>query len=130
MSCYKVFIVTSTGMPRAHHSLFVETNDPSPSAGHIFQVTGNIQSGMVFEDKTYANPPEEENPSFISKVAIGTVAENHYPHKFREICLSVGAPKKQFDGPKRLFPHEPLRRCQEWTADAIRALRESGVLTL
>lgn len=128
MSYYKVYVAASAGMPRDHHSLFVETNDPNPGAGHISQVTGNIQNGMTFEDKSLLVSPEEEDPSFISKLKIGSVSQNDFPDTFRNVCLSVEPPKKQFDGPKRLFPREPLRRCQEWTADAKKALGEAEVL--
>ena len=128
MNTYDVYLLSSAGMPRNHHALLVETNHPVTGAGHIYQVTGNIQNGMKFEDKPSARPTEED-PTFISKFRIGFVAEETYRTTCRDVCLSIEVPKKQFDGPKRLFPYRPLRRCQEWTEDAIRTLTERGVLS-
>jgi hypothetical protein len=36
--------------------------------------------------------------------------------------------KKQFEGPRRLYPGEPIRRCQEWTKEAVETLAAEGVL--
>jgi hypothetical protein len=36
--------------------------------------------------------------------------------KIRATCGHILPPAKQFDGPKRIKPHE---RCQEWTEEAI-----------
>ncbi|KAH6712168.1 hypothetical protein BKA61DRAFT_485809, partial [Leptodontidium sp. MPI-SDFR-AT-0119] len=33
-----------------------------------------------------------------------------------------------FHGPKRLYLKESLRRCQDWTQEAIQALTTAGVL--
>ena len=48
--------------------------------------------------------------------------------QFRQVCQSIPPPKKQFEGPKRLYSKEPLRRCQEWTVEAIDALKVQGIL--
>jgi hypothetical protein len=50
------------------------------------------------------------------------------PMGFWEICRSIPPPKKQFNGPKRLYPKEPLRRCQEWIDEAVEALISNGIL--
>jgi hypothetical protein len=39
-------------------------------------------------------------------------------------------PKKQFQGAKKLFPREKLRRCQEWVDEAVGLLRKRGVLVV
>ncbi|WEW56709.1 hypothetical protein PRK78_002157 [Emydomyces testavorans] len=124
---YNVYRVSSAGMPRDHHAIFVETNNPTTGCGHIYQVTGNIQTGMTYETKPASRPPEED-PSFLTKVLIGTVQAAMHPDMYRTVCCSVQPPKKQFDGPRRLFPQEPIRRCQEWTAEAIQALTDAGIL--
>jgi hypothetical protein len=121
LSFLKVYLVASAGMPRNHHSLLVETDNPTPGAGHIYQVTGNVQNGMTFEDKPRPFPPETEDPTFISKCLIGKVSSDDYADRFRQVCLDIAPPK-------RLYPSEPLIRCQEWTAMAIAALKEAGVV--
>lgn len=44
--------------------------------------------------------------------------------------MGIQPPKKQFDGPRRRYLDEPIRRCQEWTAEAIQALTSAGVLVV
>ncbi|EAS30404.2 uncharacterized protein CIMG_05883 [Coccidioides immitis RS] len=124
---YNVYRVSSAGMPRDHHAIFIETNNPAIGCGHIYQVTGNIQGGMLYEDKPTAFPPEHD-PSFLGKVLIGTVEAAMHPDTFRRVCYSVSPPTKQFEGPHRLFPQEPIRRCQEWTSETIDALTDAGIL--
>ncbi|KAI1989220.1 hypothetical protein LOZ53_003626 [Ophidiomyces ophidiicola] len=124
---YNVYRVSSVGMPRDHHAIFIETNSPSIGCGHVYQVTGNIQDGMVYEDKPATSPPEDD-PSFVGKSLVGTVKETSHPDKVRKVCRSVEAPKKQFDGPRKLYPEEKVRRCQEWTAEAVAALTQAGLL--
>ena len=46
---YTVYRVSYVGLPRDHHAIFVEERDDL--SGHIYQVSGTIQSGMYFEDK-------------------------------------------------------------------------------
>ncbi|KAL2835594.1 hypothetical protein BJY01DRAFT_252506 [Aspergillus pseudoustus] len=120
---YEVYRVVSAGMPRDHHSIFVETSDDG--SGYIFQVVGNIQNGMEYDDKPAERP--DESATFQGKVYIGKVSVANYP-RIKAICTAIPAPKKQFEGPHCLFPGEPLRRCQEWTKEAIDALLAAGVL--
>jgi hypothetical protein len=120
---YPVYLVSSRGAPRNHHSIFVQTH-PNQS-GHVFQVTSNIQIGMKFEFKASENP--EASVEFIEKEYIGTVAEDDYA-RMKSIVEGIEPPGKQFDGAKRLDPGERLRRCQEWTAEVVRELRRKGVL--
>jgi hypothetical protein len=111
------------GMPREHHAIFVETHEDL--SGHLYQVTGNIQTGMVYEEKPRTKP--EDSMTFESKIRIGTVMAANYP-RIKEICQGICPPKKQFEGPRRLYPQESLRRCQEWTAEAIQVLVDAQVI--
>lgn len=121
---FKVYLVSSVGAPRDHHAIFVETK--ADRSGQIFQVTGNIQSGMKY--KTESGKQPEESASFQGKTFLGTVTAADYS-SIDSVCRAIPAPPKQFDGAKRLYPRQPLRRCQEWTADAIDALRSRGIIS-
>jgi hypothetical protein len=48
--------------------------------------------------------------------------------KVDAICKTVPPPRKQYEGPKLLVPKNELRRCQEWTNEAIAELKAKGVL--
>lgn len=122
---YQVYLTIETGMPRDHHALFVETHEAGPQTGHVYNVQGEIQNGMEFEQKTTGKP--EDSPVFADKKLLGAVSESDYP-RFITVCKSIPVPKKQFDGAKRLYPKEPLRCCQEWSAEAIQALVEERVI--
>jgi hypothetical protein len=120
---YSVYLVSSVGAPRDHHAIFVETG--INGSGSKFQVTGNIQEGMVYQQKSDEKP--EDSITFITKSYIGTISEAD----FARIQFVVGAippPAKQFDGPRRIKSREPLRRCQEWTNEAIQVLKDQGIL--
>jgi hypothetical protein len=126
MSTHPVYLIAESGLPRDHHALFVETHEAGPSTGHIYHVKGNIQEGMIFEHRIAAEPPEEL-PGFCAKEKLGVVAVAEYG-RVLGICEGVPVPKKQFQGAKRLYPLEPLRRCQEWVREATGELRGEGVL--
>lgn len=117
--------MAESGLPRDHHAIFVETYENGPSTGHLYHVKGNIQEGMIFEHR--AEQPPEEIPGFCGKEKLGVVAVAEYG-RVLGICEGVPVPKKQFQGAKRLYPREPLRRCQEWVAEAVDALKGEGVL--
>jgi hypothetical protein len=120
---YNVYKISYIGVPRDHHVIFVETN--ADGTGHIFQVTGDIQTGMTHGHKVGKKP--EDSASYVGKEYIGTISTTSYA-RIESIVNSIEPPKKQFNGPNRINPQEPLRRCQEWTAEAIQALKDSGVL--
>ncbi|OJD26070.1 hypothetical protein ACJ73_02552 [Blastomyces percursus] len=80
---------------------------------------------MFFENKPVRKP--DESASFVSKEQIGSVTHDNYSC-ILTTCENILPPKKQFHGPKRLYPDEPLRRCQEWTAEVIQALIDNQVL--
>lgn len=121
---HSVFLVATVGAPRDHHAIFVET-DRGIKSGTIVNVTGNIQTGMEFQER-WSDDPESAD-TFVEKWYLGEVRERNVD-QLRAICRGNPAPKKQFDGAKRLFPKEPLRRCQEWTAETIEMLKSEGIL--
>lgn len=121
---YSIFLIASIGAPRNHHALFLETDPPSKS-GTILNVVGNIQAGMAFEERQSGDP--ETSDTFVGKTYLGDVRAGDV-ERVREVCRWNPAPGKQFDGPRRLFPGEKLRRCQEWTAETVGLLEEEGVL--
>ncbi|PVH74008.1 hypothetical protein DL98DRAFT_659087 [Cadophora sp. DSE1049] len=120
---YNVYLVAYAGLPRDHHTIFVETG--ADGSGYIFQVTGNIQDGMTHGHKAAKKP--EDSLTYVSKHLIGTVSHENYA-RIGSIVDMIPPPKKQFNGPKRIYPAEPIRRCQEWNAEAIQALKSAGVL--
>jgi hypothetical protein len=122
---HRVYKVADLGAPRDHHAIFVDTNVDSQGGGLKLHVTGNMQSGMTFEVRRAERP--ENSPGFVDKTLLGWVSADKV-HHIERICRGIEAPRKQFDGPKRLYPKEPLRRCQEWTSEAIDALMADGVL--
>lgn len=127
--CYDVFWVESAGMPRNHVAIFVETHELGSGTGHNFQVSGNIQRGMYHNHRPGKKPEEDEQSAFISKRLLGRVSRADYDNgNFRQVCDLVEAPPKQFEGPKRLFPGQKLRRCVEWAEDTINKLRSEGIL--
>jgi hypothetical protein len=120
---YPVYLVSSVGAPRDHHKLFIEKS--KNGYGSTFQVTGNIQEGMEYQCNLYERP--EDSVTFIEKSYIGTVDEGSLG-RISNVLENIPPPSKQFDGAKRINPTEPLRRCQEWTNEAIQALKDEGIL--
>ncbi|KAL4817800.1 hypothetical protein BDW67DRAFT_26152 [Aspergillus spinulosporus] len=125
---YAAYAVAETSLgPLDHHYIFIETHEQGPMTGHRFHVIGNIQEGMTFNHR-FCNKPEDE-PMFLSKERIGAVRIDDYESgRFLSVCQEIEVPKKQFQGAKRLFPEEKLRRCQEWAAEAVALLKERGLL--
>ncbi|KAI9374474.1 hypothetical protein BJX61DRAFT_294245 [Aspergillus egyptiacus] len=128
MPTYTAYRVAETGLsPRDHHYIFIETHEDGPLTGHRFHVIGNIQEGMAFNHRACIKP--EDEPVFLTKEKLGVVRVQDYESGlFLRVCEEVEVPKKQFDGPRRLFPKEKLRRCQEWADEAVELLVERGVL--
>ena len=123
---YQVYRVTENGLPLYHQAIFVETHENGPQSGHLYHVKGTIQNGMLFEHRPAEEP--DQWPMFAGKTHRGVVLEADYPTRFISVCESVPPPKKQFEGARRLYPKEPLRRCGEWAHEAVRALIDAGVL--
>ena len=97
---YPAYLLTTTSLPRNHHSIF---NQTSPSgSGFIYQVSGNIQTGMFFNHKQSSIPLNEAD--FLSMTQIGCVSVQDFEdRRLKQVVESVEEPKKQFDGPRRLF---------------------------
>ncbi|TIA27791.1 hypothetical protein D6C78_11010 [Aureobasidium pullulans] len=96
---YKVYRISYAGAPRDHHAIFVESK-PDQS-GQIFQVAGDIQSGMRYESKPAKKP--EDSATFQAKLFLGSVSIAEYDRIDVE-CRKVPPPAKQFNGPKRINP--------------------------
>ncbi|KAI7240326.1 hypothetical protein KC330_g1369 [Hortaea werneckii] len=120
---FNVYKAVYSGKPLNHHAIFVETN--TDRSGRLFQVTGSIAHGMLYEEKQGKFP--DYSYTYEDKTLLGIVDKADLD-QFRQICQSIPPPKKQFEGARRLAPKEPPRRCQEWTAEAVDALQIQGVL--
>lgn len=123
--CYRVYHVLFLGQP-SHESVFIETHEQGQSSGHLYHVIGNILNGMRYEDKTMRDP--KDSASFEKMSFIGIILSSDIP-RFEAVCRSIEVPGRQLDlRSRRLDPSKPLRRCGEWTADAISALHQQGIV--
>ena len=124
---YQVFLVEYLGNgERTHHSIFVETNEDGPRTGHIYHVEGTILTGMRYVSKRAKQP--ESSASFSTKHNIGTVCLTDY-HRIDSLCQTVDPPARQMRlNGQKLYPNQPLRRCQEWTAETIALLKHERVV--
>ena len=120
---YNMYLRETIGAVRDHHAIFVECGQDG--AGYIFQVVGNIQQGMVFGHRRAKKAADEDECLGQEKIGMVTKAN---VDRIQSIIEKLPPPSKQFNGSKRIDPKVPLRRCQEWTADAIQLLRDEGVL--
>jgi hypothetical protein len=122
---YRVFRCEYLGNPN-HEAVFVETHENGADSGHLYHVVGNILTGMRYEEKPALRP--ESSASFDRKEYLGTIAVA-YLGSINQICRTISVPGSQVDlKGRRLYPGQPLRRCGEWTADAVNELRARGVL--
>ncbi|KAK2608479.1 hypothetical protein QQS21_002941 [Conoideocrella luteorostrata] len=121
---HTLYLVEFIGVPRNHHALFVRL-DENERTGRLFNVTGNVQQGMVYESAPTESP--EASPTFIGMTQLGRVSSADL-QRIDDICRSNPPPGKQFDGTKRIDPKKPLRRCQEWTVESIQLLEAHQVL--
>ena len=82
---------------------------------------------MKFWTRTWKKP--EESPKYLKKHPLGTITGNNM-QKLLDICMSIPPPGKQLDKVTGdpLNPDEPIRRCREWTADALSELRRQKVI--
>jgi hypothetical protein len=123
--CYRVFHVLYLRVP-SHEAIFIETHEIGNLTGHLYHVVGNILEGMKYEDKEIQNPTH--SASFEKMSFIGVMLSSDIP-RLDAVCRSVEIPGKQLNlRSKRLDPSKPLRRCGEWTADAISALHQQGIV--
>jgi hypothetical protein len=129
MAMYNVYLAESLGGGNSdHHALLVEqvvrpnAVPTNKMARFLYQVKGSIAQGMEYEFR-YAN----DEDFFLGKTLFGTVDAADF-NCIDRVCSALPPPKKQFHGPKRLYPREKLYKCQAWTRDALRALEVGGVL--
>jgi hypothetical protein len=114
-----------------HIGDFVETEEDGPKTGRMFEVTGNTVirgGGMQYEDTKSDNP--EEGALFAEglKKKVGIVKASDLA-RLREICQSIPVPGEQLKlNGSRIDSSKPVRRCTQWTAEAVDALLEAGVL--
>lgn len=126
---YNVYLAESLGGGNSdHHAILVEPA-ASQSAlpnfenqGYLYQVKGNIAQGMTYEFRQ-----AKDEDFYLGKTLLGTVDADDF-NCIDRICSALPPPKKQFNGPKRLYPREKLYKCQAWTRDVLRALEAEGVL--
>ncbi|KAK4152174.1 hypothetical protein C8A00DRAFT_16477 [Chaetomidium leptoderma] len=127
---FNVYLAESLGGGNSdHHAILLERVVPqhatpcTKNPNFLYQVKGSIAQGMTYEFRD-ARPED----TFLGKTLLGTVDADDVNCVDR-ICSSVPPPKKQFHGPKRLYPREKLYKCQAWTRDALRAMETQGILT-
>lgn len=124
-----VYTAEYIGVPN-HIGVFLETEDAGPRSGILFNVVGTvvIGQGQTYEEETTPDPADAPNYVQDSKKFIGTIDKGDID-RFRTICKSIPVPGPQLKlNGTRIDPTKPLRRCMEWTAEAIEALFEDGVL--
>ena len=106
---------------------------------------------MQYEDTKSGNP--EDDVAFVegTKKKVGTIKTSDFA-RLREICqslpvlvntilskpnqakkctmlliLKLSGPQLNLNG-SRIDPSKPVRRCTQWTAEAVEALTEAGIL--
>ncbi|KAL2126617.1 hypothetical protein VTI74DRAFT_529 [Chaetomium olivicolor] len=125
-SNYNVYLAESLGggWPD-HHAILVEAANADSNVNKLrflYQVKGSIAQGMTYEFRE-----AREDDYMLGKTLVGAVDADDF-NCIGRICSALSPPKKQFDGPKRLYPKERLYKCQAWTRDALRALETEGIL--
>ncbi|KAK4235102.1 hypothetical protein C8A03DRAFT_18100 [Achaetomium macrosporum] len=122
---YNVYLAESLGGGKSdHHAILVERDVPAKTGEprFLYQVKGSIAQGMTYEFRG-----AREDDFMLGKTLLGSVDADNF-NCIDRICSSVPPPKKQFHGPKRLYPREKLYKCQAWTRDALGALETEGIL--
>jgi hypothetical protein len=129
-STYGVYTAEYAGSPN-HIAIFVETLEDGEKSGRLFHVTGNVVikgHGMKYQEKKSNNPEASLSYAVDTKIKIGTVKTSELD-RFRDVCKGIPVPGPQLKlGGKRIDPSIPLLRCIEWTAEAVEALLEDGVV--
>lgn len=147
---YKVYKVQHTlGMQdplmgdetRYHNVLFVETE--ADGGGQIFNVTGDLVSGMVYETESAQNP--ELSQTFFAKEYLGRIRHEDYPARLDKVLRTLPPPPRQRAFNPRTMATEqiksdgsfyeaneqkpPYMKCTEWTEQlAIPALYQNQLL--
>ncbi|KAK3350222.1 hypothetical protein B0T25DRAFT_457106 [Lasiosphaeria hispida] len=124
MGRYPAFLAEFLGSPRNHYAIYVDVNQGL--SGYLLHVVGTLQKGMELKvSEDFRNPTF--SLTFLGMRQVGWVPHSKLGH-CKNVCETVPPPAKQWDRGRPLLPLDQLRRCQEWTAEAVDVLRESGVL--
>jgi hypothetical protein len=113
-----------------HIGVFVETEEDGPKTGRMFEVTGNIviRGGMQYEDTKSGNPEEDVAFALGTKEKVGIVKKSDLA-RLRGICQSIPVPGEQLNlNSSRIDASKPVRRCIQWSSEAVEALREAKIL--
>lgn len=86
-----------------------------------------MQSGMHYNHRHSEHPETSPHYVLAEKIFIGDIVAERFDD-VQGVIEKVEPPIKQFDGPRRLVKEGEVRRCQEWTREAIALLREEGIL--
>ena len=122
---YNVFSVEFIGSIN-HIFIFVETE--ANGCGRKFHVTGNILTGMIYENGFVTSPEQSELYVPDSKRLIGQIEDSSLP-RLEAICNYITPPGAQVGlNGKRKDPSKPLRRCGDWVREVIEALITQNVL--
>jgi hypothetical protein len=123
---YRVFHIYYHGSPRDHQAIFVETHENGKDSGHQYHVIGSILNGMEYNNRMAVRP--EDNAEVHEKHQIGNVKQSDLA-QLEVICRGIEVPSRQMDlRGRKLDNSKPLRRCGEWTVDAINELQRQGIL--
>jgi hypothetical protein len=131
MPFLKVYTPQYVGGGKANHTgVFIET---SPSNGEIFHVVGSVcirGGGMKYVRQTAQNPADDEARQFVSgTMKLEGVIDEQDLEKVDEACKAVPESKEQLTlSGKKLYPNEPIRRCAQWTVEAVEELKKRGLL--
>ena len=126
MSIYEVYTAQYAGQPN-HIGIWVQTH-LQQNKGDMFHVTGNILMGMVYEHKVTHKP--ESSLSFVpgTKRYKGWIYSTDL-NALESVCRSIDVPGSQLAlNGKPLNPSVPIRRCTEWTAEAVTSLLAQEIL--
>jgi hypothetical protein len=138
----------TSGIPRLHECLFLETHEAGPGSGRVFHVTGTVLMGMTYS--TRSEPPPSTSPEFIEMKYLGVVdkveLEGVYyegkgdesgdgnedgkgKSKFETTCDIIPVPGRQVDlRGRKLSGVKEVRRCGHWVRDVIELLKKEGML--
>nr|OQO19661.1 hypothetical protein B0A51_10970 [Rachicladosporium sp. CCFEE 5018] len=129
---FSVYTAESLGSTINHIKIFIETHENGTGSGRTYEVTGTIVKGgggqKYEEDHAAADPANRPEHVAGTKLKVGLVREVDL-EQFSEVCRSVPTPEPQLNlNGSRMDPSKPVRRCTEWTREAVKALIKSGIL--
>ncbi|CAG8949489.1 hypothetical protein HYFRA_00007719 [Hymenoscyphus fraxineus] len=116
---YKAYLTSTLNHPQNHHALFIETHATGPKTGFLYQVTGTIQHGMVFDHKNVMQPERQRDFGGL-KEFLGLVKKEDFESgRVRGVVESVKPPGKGGEG---------VKGRREWCGEVVKVLRGRGVL--